>query len=159
MSVHLNSVHAKKPRAGPLALEEAIDAAIKACQDAGRPSLDIVCSDINMARPPLSLHDNFGRSSGSLKKYAPRFGISFWLCMVAVCRPNCGTALCLPLFMVCTLLHAAPRCSLSLLLRVGPCCSTLRRAALAQRCSAVPHSSALRSAAPRLGQIGPRALA
>ena len=124
MSVHLN---AKKPVAGPRALEQAIDAAIKACQDAGRPALDIVCGDINMARLPLSSHDNFGRSSGSLKHYAS--------------HDNFG------------------RSSGSLLLRVGPCCSTLRRAALAQRCSSVLHSSALHSAAPRLGQIGPRALA
>ena len=33
-----------------MALQKAIDAAIKACENARRPSLDIVCGDINMAR-------------------------------------------------------------------------------------------------------------
>ena len=135
MSVHLNNVHAKKPRAGPLALEEAIDAAIKACQDAGRPSLDIVCGDINMARPPLSSHDNFGRSSGSLKNHVPQFDISVWLCMVAVCRAKCGIAVCLPLW--------SARCSTLLLAAPCPCCSVLGRAA--PRCAALR----LLSAAPR----------
>jgi len=71
MSLHLNSVHAKKPVAGPRTLQQAVAAALAACQDAGRPGLDIMCGDINMARPPLSSHDYFGRSSGSLKKWCP----------------------------------------------------------------------------------------
>ena len=50
MSVHLSSVYAKRPVAGPQALELAVDAAMAACEHARRPSLDIVCGDINMAR-------------------------------------------------------------------------------------------------------------
>ena len=50
MSVHLSNVYAKRPVAGPLALELAPDAAMAACKHARRPSLDIVCGDINMAR-------------------------------------------------------------------------------------------------------------
>ena len=50
MSVHLSSVYAKRPVAGPQALELAVDAAMAACSEARRPSLDIVCGDINMAR-------------------------------------------------------------------------------------------------------------
>ena len=49
MSLHLSSIYAQRAKAGPLALQEAIDADIKACADACRPSLDIVCGDINMA--------------------------------------------------------------------------------------------------------------
>ena len=69
MSLHLKRVHAKKPAAGPHTLKQAVDAALTARREAGRPDLDIVCGDINMARPPLSSHDYFGRSSGSLKKW------------------------------------------------------------------------------------------
>ena len=50
MSVHLSNVYAKRPVAGPYALELAVDAAVAACQDARRPGLDIVRGDINMAR-------------------------------------------------------------------------------------------------------------
>jgi len=67
MSLHLNNVHAKKSVVGPHSLQQAIDAALKACQDAGRPGLDIVCGDINMARPLLARA--IGRSSGSLEKW------------------------------------------------------------------------------------------
>ena len=67
MSLHLSNAHAKKPVAGPHTLQQAVDAALTACRDAGRPDMDIVCGDANMARPPLSSHDYFCRSSGSLK--------------------------------------------------------------------------------------------
>ena len=50
LSLHLRNMYAKRAVAGPTALQEAIDAAIHACEDAGRPSLDIVCGDITMAR-------------------------------------------------------------------------------------------------------------
>jgi hypothetical protein len=129
MSVHLNN---------PRVLEEAIDAAIKALQDAGRPAPDIVCGDINMARPPLSSHDNFGRSSGSLKNYTPRFDISFWLCMVAVCRQV------VELRYACLYgPHAAPRCSSLLPVLAAPCWTVLL------------HASFL-SAAPSRSQVGPK---
>ena len=143
MSVHLSNVHAKKPVAGPRALEQAIDAAIKALQDAGRSALDIVCGDINMARPPLSLHDNFGRPSGSLKKNRLR-GLVFrfgcvWLQFVGPI---------VELRYACLYLWSA-RCSTLLLAAPCPCCSVLGRAA--PRCAALR----LLSAAPRCS-IPPR---
>ena len=48
--LHLSIIYAKRAQAGPLALQEAIDAAIKACVAACRPSLDIARGLINMAR-------------------------------------------------------------------------------------------------------------
>ena len=54
MSTHLNCKYAKRPVAGPEALQEAVDAAMAECDRAGRLGLDIVRGDINMARPPLS---------------------------------------------------------------------------------------------------------
>jgi hypothetical protein len=54
MSSHPNSKYAKRSVAGPGAVEEALDVATQECLHAGRPGLDIVCGDINMARPPLS---------------------------------------------------------------------------------------------------------
>ena len=49
MSVHLSNIYAKRPVAGPHALELAYDAAMAACHGAVRLGLDIVCGDINMA--------------------------------------------------------------------------------------------------------------
>ena len=49
MTLHLSNIYAKRAQAGPLALQEATDVGIKACVGACRPSLDIVCGDINMA--------------------------------------------------------------------------------------------------------------
>ena len=54
MSVHFNSKYARRSVAGPGALGEALDVAMQECLHAGRPGLDIVFGDINMARPPLS---------------------------------------------------------------------------------------------------------
>ncbi len=45
MSLHISNIYVKRANAGPVALQEAIDAGIKACADARRPSLDIVCAD------------------------------------------------------------------------------------------------------------------
>ena len=69
MSIHLSCKYAKRVVAGPEALGEALDATMLECLHAGRPGLDIVCGDINMARPPLSsfkymARSRFGRSSG-----------------------------------------------------------------------------------------------
>ncbi len=64
----------QKPVSGPHALAEALDAAKQKCLHAGRPGLDVVCGDINMARPPLSsLKKNMslsrcGRSNGFLSR-------------------------------------------------------------------------------------------
>ena len=53
MSINLSCKHAK--RASRLStLADALDVAMLDCLHAGRPSLDIVCGNINMARPPLS---------------------------------------------------------------------------------------------------------
>ena len=54
MSIHLSCKYAKRVVAGPEALGEALDVAMLECVHAGRLGLDIVCGDINMARPPLS---------------------------------------------------------------------------------------------------------
>ena len=54
MSIHLSCKYAKRVVSGPSTLADALDAAMLECLHAGRPSLDIVCGDINMARPPLS---------------------------------------------------------------------------------------------------------
>ena len=54
MSIHLMCKYAKRVVAGPEALAKALDAATLECLHAGRPGLDIVRGDINMARPPLS---------------------------------------------------------------------------------------------------------
>ncbi len=54
MSMHLSCKYAKRAVAGAEALGEALDAAMLECLHAGRPGLDIVSGDINMARPPLS---------------------------------------------------------------------------------------------------------
>ena len=59
MSVHLCNVHAKKPVAGPSKLAAVLDEAITGCRMAGRPSMDIVCGDINMARPPREIKGPF----------------------------------------------------------------------------------------------------
>ena len=69
MSIHLSCKYAKKPVAGPHTLAEALDTAQRRLSELGSPSLDIVCGDINMARPPLSSFkymalSRFGRSSG-----------------------------------------------------------------------------------------------
>ena len=66
---HLSCKYAKRVVAGPEALGEALDVTMLECLHAGRPGLDIVCGDINMARPPLSYFkytslSRFGRSSG-----------------------------------------------------------------------------------------------
>ena len=104
MSAHLSFKYAKKPASGPHAFAEALDAAQRQCLEAGRPGLDIVCGDINMARPPLSFFkymalSRFGRSSGFFSRRSS------------------------------ALLRAAPlpRCSALI-----PCCSALLLAA--QRC-------------------------
>ena len=59
MSLHLNNVQAKKPVAGPSTLAAVLDEAITACRAAGRPTMDIVCGDINMARPPREIKGPF----------------------------------------------------------------------------------------------------
>ena len=56
MSLHLNSAQAKKPVAGPATLAAVLDEAITGCRVAGRPTMDIVCGDINMARPPREIN-------------------------------------------------------------------------------------------------------
>ena len=69
MSINLSCKHAKRV-SGLSTLADALGAAMLECLHAGRPSLDIVCGNINMARPPLSLFflymsfSRFGRSSG-----------------------------------------------------------------------------------------------
>ena len=50
MSLHLNDRVAKKTLAGPQCLGAAIDAAVERVAMRGRPSIDIICGDINMAR-------------------------------------------------------------------------------------------------------------
>ena len=70
MSIRLSCKYAKRAVAGREALGEASDATMLECLHAGRLGLDIVCGDINMARPPLSyfkymsISSRFGRSSG-----------------------------------------------------------------------------------------------
>ena len=59
MSVHLNNVHAKKPVAGPSTFAAVLDEAIAGCRVAGRPAMDIVRGDINMARPPREIKGPF----------------------------------------------------------------------------------------------------
>ena len=59
MSVHLNNVHAKKPVAGPSTFAAVLDEGITGCRMAGRPAMDIVCGDINMARPPREIKGPF----------------------------------------------------------------------------------------------------
>ena len=53
MSNHLICKYAKRV-SGLSTLADALDAATLDCLHAARPSLDIVCGNINMARPPLS---------------------------------------------------------------------------------------------------------
>jgi len=53
MSINLSCKHAKRV-SGLSTLADALDAAMLDCLHAGRPSLDIVCGNINMAPPPLS---------------------------------------------------------------------------------------------------------
>ena len=50
MSLHLNNKVAKKTVAGPECIARALDAAVHEISTAGRPSIDIICGDINMAR-------------------------------------------------------------------------------------------------------------
>ena len=51
MSLHLRNIHAKKNKAGPQALRDAITKAKADALEQGRPLMDIICGDINMARP------------------------------------------------------------------------------------------------------------
>ena len=87
MSIHLSCKYAKKPVAGPHALAEASDTAQRRLSELGSPSLDIVCGDINMARPPFSSFkymalSRFGRSSG----FFSRRSSALLLCsLVALC--------------------------------------------------------------------------
>ena len=84
---------------GPSTLAEALDVAMLECLHAGRPSVDIVRGDINMARPPLSSFkymslSRFGRSSGFFSgirvapqiRAAPCFSV---LLLVAQRCPRC----------------------------------------------------------------------
>jgi len=111
MSIHLSCKYAKKPVAGPHALAEALDTAQRRLSELGSPSLDIVCGDINMARPPLSSFkymalSRFGRSSGFFSRRSS------------------------------AMLRAAPLPCCSALL---PCCSALLLAAqCCPRCAALP---------------------
>jgi hypothetical protein len=111
MSIHLCCKYAKKPVAGPHALAEALDTAQRRLSELGSPSLDIVCGDINMARPPLSSFkymalSRFGRSSGFFSRRSS------------------------------AMLRAAPLPCCSALL---PCCSALLLAAqCCPRCAALP---------------------
>ena len=112
MSIHLSCKNAKRVAAGPSALGEALDVAQRKCSEAGRPGLDIVCGDINMARPPLSSFkymslSRFGRSSD----FFSRRSSALLPCLVA---PRCSLV--------------APRsCSLrSVALAVAPCAALPR---------------------------------
>ena len=111
MSIHRSCKYAKKPVAGPHALAEALDTAQRRLSELGSPSLDIVCGDINMARPPLSSFkymalSRFGRSSGFFSRRSS------------------------------AMLRAAPLPCCSALL---PCCSALLLAAqCCPRCAALP---------------------
>ena len=49
MSLHLNNIIAKKTVAGPQCLARAIDLALQKIGQAGRPSIDLICGDINGA--------------------------------------------------------------------------------------------------------------
>ena len=54
-SLHLNNVHAKKPAAGPATIAAVLDEAVVQCRVDGRPGIDIVRGDLNMARPPREI--------------------------------------------------------------------------------------------------------
>ena len=102
MSAHLNSKYAKRSVAGPGALEEALDAAMQECLRAGRPVLDIVRGDINMARPPLSPSkymslSRFGRSNGCFsRRSSALLPCCSALFVVAQCCPRCCSLCCSP---------------------------------------------------------------
>ena len=113
ISIHLSCKYAKKRASGPHALAEASDVAQRNCLEAGRPGLDIVCGDINMARPPLSSFtymslSRFGHSSGffsrrsaSLLRAAPLPRCSALLpccsalLLAAQCSPRCCSVCCI----------------------------------------------------------------
>jgi hypothetical protein len=90
MSINLSCKHAKRV-SGLSTLADALDAAMLDCLHAGRPSLDIVCGNINMARPPLSLFYKCpSRASAapaaSSRAAAPRCSSApLLLCAIACC--------------------------------------------------------------------------
>ena len=91
MSINLSCKHAKRV-SGLSTLADALDAAMLDCLHAGRPSLDIVCGNMNMARLPLSsfLYKCPSRASAapaaSSRAAAPRCSSApLLLCALACC--------------------------------------------------------------------------
>ena len=95
MSLRLSNVYAKRPMAGPQALQEAMDAAIKACEDAGRPSLDIACGEINMARWKTGNSELWHDATYDVHETRGIIQISDWrreCCFVGVCEPTASSS-------------------------------------------------------------------